>query len=686
MSEITENLPATVDGEVLEGRVIEPGPVAIASRHARRAGRHGTRHAAYIPLGISVLAKRWWDNNSQSRYGKFIKMAEANGDHEAAAKWDELRLKFLAERRQRRHDRTASVINVAKASPYVVGVGAISEIGLGIAMAIGEHKFSAIGAPIEFTSHVIYWSIVAAGAAAVPAAIAAPCIFLSVAWHVGRRHAQKSLTGWLAPPKNVEDGHLVITADTIVLALQNLQIPALTRAFNDKEGPWRPTFTTLPVRSGSGYECEFSLPLGVTAEMIADKRAILARNVHRDEVETWPSAGAAGYVKLWITDPGAISKNAPEYPLQHAGQADVFRGVPAGISPRGEEILVPIVANNGLAGGLPGTGKSNAIRAILLGCCTDPICQVEAYVGALNGDFDAFAPRLARYVKGLDDEHIKAMVDRLQSLYDEVGRREARLAELGAKKLSRSLAIEHPDMRPIVAAFSECHELFGHSEHGKLAAELATKLVKRGRKTGVVAWFDTQSARKEAIPPSLVENVSVNCCFAVRNWRNNDGFLGDGAFASGVRATELSPQRDRGTALMTGVSDEAFELVKWYYIAADDDAGTDDATEVIERSMKTVAPGVASGGSSPVQTEQRDLLADLDEVLGNERVRLADIPALLRDLAPRWPGYRSMTGAQLRDLLDDEGVKTTNGRNVPTLNPADLREVLAAREPEQDDE
>ncbi len=35
-------------------------------------------------------------------------------------------------------------------------------------------------------------------------------------------------------------------------------------------------------------------------------------------------------------------------------------------------------------------------------------------------------------------------------------------------------------MRPVASLFSECHELFGHPDHGAMAAELATKTAKRG--------------------------------------------------------------------------------------------------------------------------------------------------------------------------------------------------------------
>jgi S-DNA-T family DNA segregation ATPase FtsK/SpoIIIE len=196
----------------------------------------------------------------------------------------------------------------------------------------------------------------------------------------------------------------------------------------------------------------------------------------------------------------------------------------------------------------------------------------------------------------------------------------------------------------------------------------------------VTLLFDTQSSRKEAIPPKLVELVSVNCCFYCKSWRSNDGFLGDGSFAAGIRATELRPGRDRGTSVITGVSDAQFELLRWYFVEVDDDSGYDAAAEAIARAMAGIAPGTLTAGTVPAPAiEARDLLDDLDAVLGSDRVRLADVPALLRDLAPAWGPYRTLTGVQLRELLDDAGVRTTNVGNVPRLDPIDFRRVLAGR-------
>jgi DNA segregation ATPase FtsK/SpoIIIE, S-DNA-T family len=385
---------------------------------------------------------------------------------------------------------------------------------------------------------------------------------------------------------------------------------------------------------------------------------------------------------VWIADTGAVAKAAPEYPLLHEGTADVFGGVPAGVAPRGDALAVPVMGNNMVCGGQMGQGKSNACRVVMLGAALDPLAELWVHVFAYNGDFDAYEPRLGRYVKGAEDEHVAAAVASLDELYAEVSRREARLAELGAKKVTRTLAQAHRDLRPVLALFSECHELFGHGEHGELAADLAVKTMRRGRKTGIWLGFDTQSSRKDAIPPKIVELVSVNVCFYVKTWRSNDGFLGDGSFAAGIRATELRPARDRGTALVTGVSEAQFELLKWYFVEVDDDTGYDAAAGVIARAVTGAAAGTPLGaGAQHAPIKARDLLGDLDGVLGDDRVKVRDAVGLLRRAAPAWAPYKRLTAKQLAADLAAEGVRTVNSSGTPWLDPYDLRRVLAERQP-----
>src|SRR4051794_30163988 len=170
--------------------------------------------------------------------------------------------------------------------------------------------------------------------------------------------------------------------------------------------------------------------------------------------------------------------------------------------------------------------------------------------------------------------------------------------------------------------------------------------MRRARKTAISLAFDTQSSRADAIPPKIVELVKINACFAVKSWRSNDGFLGDGSFQAGIRATELRMGKDVGTSVLTGATDERFEIVKWFYIEVDDDTGYDAAADIIARAVSVVHPAVETlsgtqDGTADPEAE-RDLLADLDAVLGDERVPAADAPALLRDLAPSWGPYRRL--------------------------------------------
>ena len=80
----------------------------------------------------------------------------------------------------------------------------------------------------------------------------------------------------------------------------------------------------------------------------------------------------------------------------------------------------------------------------------------------------------------------------------------------------------------------------------------------------------------------------------------------------------------------------------------------------------------------------RDLLADLAEVLGSEPVRAADIPALLRDLAPEYKPYASITGVQVREQFGALGVKVPSTGNRYPVDPAEVRKALALR-PVQDE-
>ena len=92
--------------------------------------------------------------------------------------------------------------------------------------------------------------------------------------------------------------------------------------------------------------------------------------------------------------------------------------------------------------------------------------------------------------------------------------------------------------------------------------------------------------------------------------------------------------------------------------------------------------GIPGGRPAPRAAipSSRDLLEDLDAVLGNEPVKVADVPALLRDHAPDWAPYRELTGVKLRDLLASEyGITVPSTGNKWPVDPVTIRDALAAR-------
>jgi S-DNA-T family DNA segregation ATPase FtsK/SpoIIIE len=162
----------------------------------------------------------------------------------------------------------------------------------------------------------------------------------------------------------------------------------------------------------------------------------------------------------------------------------------------------------------------------------------------------------------------------------------------------------------------------------------------------------------------------------------NDGLLGQGAYRAGHRATELIPGTDRGTAVVKGFTGARSELLQWYWLGVDE--GADDVTPLIERSLEAIErrgkglPGASS--PRPAAEAPRELLADLDEVLSDERVPAADVPALLRDLAPDWGPYKTLNGTKLRSRLDnDYGVKVPSTGNKYPVDPVAVRAELARR-------
>jgi hypothetical protein len=138
----------------------------------------------------------------------------------------------------------------------------------------------------------------------------------------------------------------------------------------------------------------------------------------------------------------------------------------------------------------------------------------------------------------------------------------------------------------------------------------------------------------------------------------------------------LSSPRQRSRRRRRG----AVQRLRLFYIEVDDDTGY-AAADVITRALTYLdqRTPVAELDAGP-EPEPRDLLADLVEVLGEQRVRAADVPARLRDLAPGHVLYRGLTGVKLREIIEREyGIKVASTGNRYPVDPNKIRTCIAWR-------
>lgn len=506
---------------------------------------------------------------------------------------------------------------------------------------------------------------------------------IPVGWLVAAAFEGRDKTpgvGWLTRPDR-DDADSWVDERMISKALAHLGIGPLDRFF--KAGG--ELAYSVPARvDGDGTYAQVRLPMGVTADMVATQRAKLAANLGRASLETWPTKGDEdGLLDLWIADKGKLGKGAGEWPLLNEGSTDVFDGVPIGRSQRGSVINAMLFEANWLIGGRPGQGKSAAMRTLLLGAALDPTAELWVFVMGEATDFDPFRPRLARYHMGMDDSVAEAAMQALEDLLAELERRGKVLGEQPGKppKTSRRLA-DKPGLglHPLVCAVDECHELFQHPKFGKRAEELAVRLIKRGRKYGIILVLATQSPTKDSIPKEVTRNVSSGVAFSVADHVANDGLLGSGKYKQGIRATDLRPKTDRGTSVAVGVTDATFELVTWFYIPFED--GIDAVSPVIARAMALLAeagPRSTTATETGAEVPPADHLADIHRVLeGERRVRTQQVLARLAALNPA--EYDGWTFPDLRAVLAEYGITPAKSDGLMVVRAADVTAALTERD------
>ncbi|WP_094211475.1 FtsK/SpoIIIE domain-containing protein [Streptomyces sp. 2R] len=637
----------------------------------RSTARFTVRHGMYVVGGGRIVARRAWDGRTASRYLKMLRAAEAAGNTELAEEWEERLHRFRAERHKRRMDLLTAPERAVKAAGYGAAGGIGLLLAVGIALAIATKDPADVVTPLMALVDLIRLLVVIVTVVWGPLLAVGPWLALAAVWAVGRN--QQAAPAWAMPTADTENRDTVPDEGAILDALRHLGIPKLNAAF--KEG-WQPRWVAPTTRLGNGWHSRLQLPMGVTVEMVTDKKTVLAHNLMRKPVEVWPTEAEASVLDLWVADAGSLSGKVPDWPLLAGGEADYFKGVPVGVSQRGDQVFGKLMAANYMVGGIMGSGKSSLVVALLLGAMLDPLVDIEAYVMAYNVDYDPMRERLRVLVKGDEDEQIEAAVKALRNLRNEVTERGKLLEQLGGDevRLTRALAQRDPRMRPKVVVFDECHELFMHKKYGAEAAELAVKVMKKARKVGITLIFVTVSPTADSIPKDVTRNTSHRVAFAVGDHVANDGLLGTGKHKAGITATNLNPAENVGTALTVGFTKNPFELVRSHYVRKD--STTDQITPVVQRAL-ALREGITTAPDAP-DDEPVDHLTDFLTVLGEtKRMRTDEVR---QRLAAHNPGeYHGWTASDLANALDAVGAPAYKSGGVMVVSRARLLEASEDR-------
>jgi len=444
-------------------------------------------------------------------------------------------------------------------------------------------------------------------------ALAAAGLF--VAFALAGRPQGKTITTKAELPAQVQPPD----RDVITRALASIGIAGISQALRSGE---RLNFPSPVREDGPGWRFEVDLPYGVTATQVIERREQFASGLRRPLGAVWPEVVShehAGRLEGWVgrTD---ISKAKPApWPWLRTGGGDVFAPLPFGTDPRGRRAGGALVEHNWLLGSMPGQGKTSAVRVLVAAAALDPTVEMWLHELKGTGDLDPFECCSHRFISGIDDESIAYAAESLKMLRAEVMKRAARLKKLDRalcpdKKVTREIANRRSlHLWPLLAAFDELQNLFGHPKYGKQAGEDAVFIIKIGRALGVFLILATQRPDKESLPTGVSGNVSTRFCLKVAGQVENDMILGTSAYKNGARATTFRPKVDAGLGYLKG-EENAPRVVRAYYLNGADTERVARRARALREAAGTLS-GAALGEDSG--TPERDVLADVLAVLGD---------------------------------------------------------------------
>ncbi len=604
-----------------------------------------------------------------------IRTAEAAGNREEAALWEEKGTAFRAARHARRMELLKAPQHVAKGLAVGAGTATGGLFGLGVVMAIAEKDIALTVAPLMFTVDTIQKVIWLAGIIWGPAVFFGPWLGLLALWNLGRRG--EAAPAWALPARQRGNGDDVpITPSIVVKALRDLGLARLSKSIKDMEDNGAGMLGPI-VLAGCGVEVDITLPSGSSTEEVLNKRRKLAENLGRHEHELHMSvAPAARTVRAWIADSGALDEPIGPSPmvLDPDTSANYKSGrAPWGVDLRGDAVLVSLYQRHMLITGLSNQGKTASLRALALWLAHD--AAVEFRLADLKGigDWRMFATIATVLIEGPTDEHVIAATEMVEAGVEEMNRRLT--APSGTTWKPLVLIVDEAQVAYGSGAIGPDKRPYGGARATSRYFQAIKKIHDQGRAVDVTTWEGTQDPTDANLPVRSRAGNHIRAALVLGTESQAKMALGETPVDGGAAPHKLRQGLDKGTLVVAGdgiqlAPGQPAITVRTHFIDGD------QAAEIAGR-IKARRGGVTT--LAAVETGQpADHLADVGTVLGTE-TRVASQEVLHRLAAHNHSVYGAWGFADLKAALLPHGAAPymSNGRS--TVSRERVQEALAER-------
>lgn len=396
-----------------------------------------------------------------------------------------------------------------------------------------------------------------------------------------------------------------------------------------------------------GWRCSVRLPLGRSAGEVDETIVASVLGILPRQVETSADTSNVNVIDLTVygVDPETIPSDRPPLILRPR-RTSVFDPCRLGKTTSGP-LMVPIIGQSFLFGGMPGFGKSVGAFDLLTHILMDPASRLFVADGKVI-DTQALQPVAERWT----GDDIASTADMLEHVETLMAANKAALVRLGLSRISPA-AVE-AGVRPVFVYMDELNSFIDvggpDAKHSERIKRSLKRLIEQGRALGVVVVLVTQNPNATNTPSEIRDLIKIRVAVKTAQATASNAILGDGSKGEGWSSHTLMTE---GSAI---VSDRGR-----YHRARLDHFDTEtDTAGLVAFALDVRGRFAAPMSELPTSTFPTGIVADVAAVFaaqGVDRVTSAELAlALGMDMASLADALRPW-GVSPRDIRTGKGTK-----------------------------